>query len=237
MHSTHRLPLAALLSLLTACQSAPADSAPAEPAEGTLRVGFLLVDGVYNSELMAPFDVFQHTIFHTSPGMEVFTVAPSEEAVRSFEGLEILPHYTFASHPPIDVLVVPSAEHSMDSDLEDEVLMAWVRAVGAEADWILSLCDGAFVLAQSGLLDGLESTTFPGDIGAYRERFPHLVVHEGAIFVHDGKAITSSGGARSYDPALYLCERLYGAELARGIGRGLVLDWDPAGVPHVVVQR
>ena len=89
------------------------------PSERRLQVGFLIVDGVYNSELMAPYDIFQHTIFHTEPGMEVFTVSPDGEDVTSFEGLRIGAHYSLADAPPIDVLVVPSAEHSMDSDLEN----------------------------------------------------------------------------------------------------------------------
>jgi transcriptional regulator GlxA family with amidase domain len=101
----------------------------------------------------------------------------------------------------------------------------------------VSLCDGAFGLAAAGLLDGLESTTFPGDVEAYRARFPQQVVHAGVSFVHDGRAITSAGGAKSYDPAMYLCEMLYGVDVARGIGRGMVIDWDVAQVQHVVVER
>jgi transcriptional regulator GlxA family with amidase domain len=224
------------LGLVGGCRATVEGAGGPGAVEGRLRVGFLIVDGVYNSELVAPYDVFQHTVFHTEPGMEVFTVAPSASTVRSFEGLEIVPHYTYRTAPPIDVLVVPSAEHSMDSDLEDERLMSWVRRVGSEADYVLSLCDGAFVLAAAGLLDGLESTTFPGDIEAYRERFPRLVVHQDVSFVHDGRAITSAGGAKSYDPALYLCELLYGAEVARGIGAGLVIDWDASRIEHVVVK-
>ncbi len=126
-----------------------------------LRVGFLVVDGVYNSELMAPWDIFHHTVFHTEPGMEVFAVSPDGGPVRSFERLEIGAHCGFDDHPEIDVLVVPSAEHSMDSDLENEALLAWVRKVGSRAEFLVSLCDGAFVLAAAGLLDGLGSTPFP----------------------------------------------------------------------------
>jgi transcriptional regulator GlxA family with amidase domain len=193
-----------------------------------LRVGFLVVDGVYNSELMAPWDIFHHTVFHTEPGMEVFAVSPDGEPVTSFEGLEIGAHYGFDDYPEIDVLVVPSAEHSMDSDLENEGLMRWVRKVGSRADFLVSLCDGAFVLAAAGLLDGLESTTFPGDVDRYVERFPNLEVHRGVSFVHDGKALTSQGGARSYDVAMYLVDHLYGEEVARGVAKGMVITWpDP----------
>jgi len=191
-----------------------------------LNVGFLAINGVYNSELMAPYDIFQHTIFHTEPGMETFIVSPTHDPIVTFEGITVTPHYSFEDAPDIDVLVVPSAEHNMDSDLEDENLISWVKAVGSKAQFIMSLCDGAFILAKAGLLDDVKCTTFPTDIAKFRDTFPHLDVYEDISFVHDGKAITSAGGAKSYDPSLYLVEFLYGKKVAEGVGRGLVIDWD-----------
>lgn len=203
-----------------------------------LNVAFLIVDGVYNSELVAPMDIFQHTIFHTEHGMKVFTVAPDSLPVTSFEGLKIIPDYSFFhdSLPSIDILVVPSAEHSMDSDLENEELISFIKTTGERATYVMSLCDGAFVLAKAGLVDGKESTTFPSDIDRYRKTFPDLTVHDGVSFVHDGKLITSVGGAKSYDPALYLSELLYGNKAAIGLGKGLVIDWDVQDYEFIVVD-
>lgn len=202
-----------------------------------LQVGFVVVEGVYNTELTAPLDVFQHTIFHSQPGMEVFTVAPSMEVVTTFEGLRIVPDHTFGTAPQVDVLVVPSAKHSMDHDLKNETMMAYIKQAGEKADFVLSLCDGAFVLAAAGLLEGRKSTTFPADVPRYKEMFADLEVVEGVSFVHDGNAITSAGGARSFDAALYLVELIYGKRAAGGIARGLVIDWDKDKVPHLVVRE
>ena len=190
-----------------------------------LNVGFLAIDGVYNSELIAPYDIFQHTIFHTELGMETFIVSPTHDPIETFEGITVTPHYSFKDAPDIDVLVVPSAEHNMDTDLEDENLISWVRAVGNKAQYVMSLCDGAFILAQAGLLEEVKCTTFPADIDKFKETFPQLDVYRDISFVHDGKAITSAGGAKSYDPALYLVEYLYGQKAAIGVGKGLVIDW------------
>ncbi len=212
---------------------------PAElPRDRPLKVGFLIVDGVYNTELTAPYDIFHHTVFHTDPGMEVFTVSPDGGAVTSFEGLEIGAHHSFASAPEIDVLVVPSAEHNMDSDLENAELIAWVRETGERAFFVVSLCDGAFVLAAAGLLDGLACTTFPGDQDRFAERFPDLDLRRGVSFVHHGKALTSEGGAKSFDVAMYLADHLYGEQAAKGIGGGLIIAWPPAAgtMPALVVE-
>jgi transcriptional regulator GlxA family with amidase domain len=230
-----------LLCLLAACTTTGATigtspAAPAEaptgyrpqlPSDRPLRAGFLVVDGVYNSELMAPYDILHHTIFHTEPGIEPVVISPDGRPVTSFEGLTIVPHHGFADAPPLDILVVPSAEHSMDSDLENEELIRWVRETGEQALYVISLCDGAFVLAQAGLLDGHAATTFPADQPAFAERFPNVDLRINVSFVASGKMLTSVGGAKSYDVAMWLVDHLYGTEVAQGVGRGMVITWPP----------
>ena len=81
------------------CSSQVEQSVASVDTSAELNAGFLLIDGVYNSELMAPYDIFQHTIFHADGGIKVFTVAPEDVAVTTFEGLRILPDYTFDDHP------------------------------------------------------------------------------------------------------------------------------------------
>jgi transcriptional regulator GlxA family with amidase domain len=200
------------------------------PIDRPLRAGFLIVDGVYNSELMAPYDIFQHTIFHTDPGIEVFTVSPDGKPVTTFEGLTLVPHFSFSDAPEIDILVVPSAVGSMDRDLENTELMDWVGRTGRQARFVVSLCDGAFVLAAAGLLDGRECTTFPGDQDRFAETFPELQLVRGVSFVHHGSVLTSEGGAKSYDVAIYLVDHLYGESVAQRVGRGLIIPWPPAPV-------
>jgi transcriptional regulator GlxA family with amidase domain len=204
--------------------------APDLPADRPLRAAFLVVDGVYNTELMAPYDVFQHTVFHTKPrpGIEVFTVSPDGRPVRTFEGLQVTPHHSFATAPPIDILVVPSAEGSMDRDLQNRTLIDWVQKTGAQARWVVSLCDGAFVLAQAGLLDGIAATTFPDDYQRFAETFPKVDLRINVSYVEAGKFLTSQGGTRSYTVALRLVDLLYGEQVARRVGHGLLIDWPPA---------
>ncbi len=212
----------------------PLIEVPVKPTK-ILNAAFLIIDGVYNSELVAPMDVLHHTVFHTDPGIRVFTVSQFKDPVTTFEGLRLIPDFAFStdSIPPIDILIVPSAEHSMDADLKNTALTNFVKENGRKATYIMSLCDGAFVLANAGLLDTFECTTFPADVQRFKEAFPHLKVHENISFVSDGKAITSAGGAKSYDPALFLVEHLYGRQVAEGIATGLVIDWDLNKVKHI----
>ncbi len=203
------------------------------------QVAFLIMDGVYNTELTAPYDIFQHTIFREGiKPMDVFTIAQNMDIVTSFEGLRILPDYSFQKpHPPIDILVVPSAEHHLDTDLLNDKMINWVKEVSEQALFVTSHCDGAFVLAKAGLLDNYASTTFPSDIDTYKEMFPQLNVLDSVLFVHDHKFITSVGGAKSFEAALYLCQHLYGKEIAKSLAGGLVIDWDLDKLKYHVVQE
>lgn len=203
------------------------------------NVAFLIMDGTFNTELTAPFDIFQHTIFRENiKAMNVFTVANTDNPITTFEGMRILPDFNYLkdSLPKIDVLVVPSAEHHLDTDLEDTKMIDFVKRVDKDAMFITSHCDGAFVLAKAGLLNDKVSTTFPSDIDKMRTTFPDLDIRKEVLFVHDGKYITSAGGAKSFEAALYLCEFLYGKEVAKSLAGGLVIDWNVDVVPHLIIK-
>jgi transcriptional regulator GlxA family with amidase domain len=211
-----------------------------ELKEGRYNVAFLIMNGTFNTELTAPFDIFQHTIFRKGiKQMNVFTVANTDRSITTFEGMRILPDFNYLkdSLPKIDILVVPSAEHHLDSDLEDTAMLDFVKRIDKEAAFITSHCDGAFVLAKAGILKDKVSTTFPSDIDQMRTTFPELDIRKEVLFVHDGKYITSAGGAKSFEAALYLCEYLYGKEIAQTLAGGLVIDWDVDKVPHLIVKQ
>ena len=211
-----------------------------EIKEGRYNVAFLIMDGTFNTELTAPFDIFQHTVFREGiKPMNVFTVANTDAAVTTFEGMRILPDFNYLkdSLPRIDILVVPSAEHHLDSDLEDKAMLAFVQRIDKDAKYVTSHCDGAFVLAKAGVLTDRVSTTFPSDIDKMRTAFPALDIRKDVLFVHDGKYITSAGGAKSFEAALYLCEYLYGKEVAKSLAGGLVIDWKLENVPHLIVNQ
>ncbi|WP_299245740.1 DJ-1/PfpI family protein [uncultured Aquimarina sp.] len=204
------------------------------------NVAFLIMDGTYNTEFTAPFDIFQHTQYRKNiKQMNVFTVANTDAPITTFEGVRIIPDYNYLKDalPKIDILVVPSAEHHLDTDLEDTAMIDFVKKVDQTAIYMTSHCDGAFVLAKAGVLSDVVSTTFPSDIDKMRNMFPDLDIRKDVLFVHDGKYITSAGGAKSFEAALYLCEYLYGVEIAKSLAGGLVIDWKLDQVPHLVISK
>lgn len=236
------IPALILLALTFACTGNNKTEAPGHRAAlvpGRYNVAFLIMNGTYNTEFTAPYDIFQHTQYRKQlRAMNVFTVANTPDVITTFEGLRVLPDfdYTRDTLPPIDILVIPSAEHHLDTDLKDTVMLNFVKRVDREALFMTSHCDGAFVLAAAGLLDTVVSTTFPGDLDLYRAKFPQLRVQDSVLFVHDGKYITSAGGAKSFEAALYLCQLLYGKQVAESLAEGLVIEWDLEAIPCLIPE-
>lgn len=218
-----RSALSALLlcASLAACNS-PAAHGAAIPAAAPVQhaprnVGILIFDGVFVTEFSAPFDTYKHV----GKDMNVFTVAP-KSAITTYEGVKIQPDYAFGSEPKIDVLVVPSGIHSVDTDLDNAAFIGWIQKTAGTAEYVTSHCWGAFSLAKAGLLDGRECTTFPTSIDDLQKKFPQTKTRKDQRFVVAGKTITSNGGLAAYEAALYLVEKLYGKETADKVSSGLV---------------
>ena len=99
---------------------------------------------------------------------------------------------------------------------------------------MITVCDGAFVLAATGLLNDRSATTFPSDRESFQDMFNKIDVRSDVRLVVDGKFITSVGGGMSYEPAFFLIERLYGREHAERTAGGLVWPWSLESVPHLI---
>ncbi|GAB5416649.1 MAG: hypothetical protein Crog4KO_21380 [Crocinitomicaceae bacterium] len=201
-----------------------------ELEKGNYNVAFLITDGTYNTEFTAPWDIYDHVRFRdVDKGMNLFTVSNTSNPITTFEGLKIQPDYNFLTEkiPHIDILVIPSAEHHLGSDLEDEKLVAFVKKTAEKATWVTTHCDGSFLLAKTGLLDNRFCTTFPADVQAMKDMFDGPRVMDSAIIVQDSKYITSAGGAKSFEASLLLCNRLYGNAIAEELAEGMVVDWGP----------
>jgi transcriptional regulator GlxA family with amidase domain len=150
-------------------------------------------------------------------------VASTPGLVRARAGLEVKPDFSFSTHPPIDVLLIPGGV--VAKEFEHRALLEWIAQQSATSKITASVCTGAFLLAQAGVLQGLPATTHWEDIADLRAMFPDLEVKENQRWVEAGKIITSGGISAGIDMSLHLVERLAGRELALATAKQMEVSW------------
>ncbi len=194
-------------------------------------VGILLFDEVEVLDAFGPFEVFSvaQTADPDDLGGNLFTVVTISETggpVRTRGGLTVTPHHSFENHPPLDIVVVPGG-YGTRAQVTNATALDWLRARTAEAELRTSVCTGAFLLAEIGLLDGHSATTHWGSIDRLRDGYRNIDVQEDVRFVDEGTIITSAGISAGIDMALHVVARLHGTDAARATARYMEYDWRP----------
>jgi transcriptional regulator GlxA family with amidase domain len=185
------------------------EQAPKEQRKGKLNVAVLLFEGVELLDFAGPAEVFG--VAGEGMSFRVFTVAEKTDVVRAIGGVQVKPEFTFKDAPRADVLVIPGGS----TRNVGKTGIAWIREAGKDAQVVLSVCMGAFLLAEAGLLDGCEATTHRWGLENLQKAAPKCKVVSNKRFVDNGKIITTAGVTAGIDGALHVVERLCGKKAAR----------------------
>jgi transcriptional regulator GlxA family with amidase domain len=199
------------------------------------NVGILLFDGVEVLDFAGPFEVFSRT--RLTPGLEsrrdeesapfqVFTVARRHAPVTCIGGLSVVPAHAFDDAPRIDLLLVPGG-FGTRALLHDEEVLGFIRRTAEAARGTASVCSGALLLAQAGLLDGRRATTHWGVLERLEALGRGVTVEREARVVDDG-VLTSAGVAAGMDLAFYVVEQLCGRDVADETARYIEYRRAPA---------
>jgi putative intracellular protease/amidase len=197
--------------------AAPAHAMPA----ATVRAAVLIFGGVQVIDFAAPYEVFGQA------GYEVFTVAAEPGPILTSMGLQVAPRHVFADAPRAEVVLVPGGE--VAAAQKDARVLEWLRGQAPHATHVVSVCNGAFILAAAGLLDGLRATTFYDLIGALRSEAPRTQVVSDRRFVDNGKVITTAGLSSGIDGALHVVSRISGPGRAQMAALNMEYDWKSDG--------
>ena len=191
------------------------------PATGKINVAFLISKGADVMDIAGPWEAFGDTMlttkgkpWHLSDGddmvmpFEVYTVSDSLKPVDA-NGLNIVPNYSFDNAPKPQVIVIPAQSGRTAAQ------KAWLLANSASADVTMSVCTGAEVLAEYGLLDGQTATTHHDFEASMQKKYPAVRFVSGTRFVENGKIATAGGLTSGIDLALHIVERYYGDDVAQ----------------------
>ena len=198
------------------------------------RIVFAVFDGLQSLDLTGPWEVFAGaSAAAASSGRagddekrraayELTAASVGGAPVRSSSGLALAPGAALESIDTLDTLVVVGGTGTRPA-LADEPLIAEIARLAARAERVASVCTGAFLLAEAGLLDGRRVATHWAWAGRLAELYPAVDVDPEPVYVRDGELITSAGVTAGIDLALALVEEDLGPAVALAIARDLVV--------------
>ena len=188
------------------------------------RVGILVFPNVEVLDFCGPYEVFSVTRLdedrrrEESSPFEVLLLAESADPVVATGGLRVIPDATLETCPPLDVLVVPGGWGTR-KEISNERVLTWIAARAKEVETLTSVCTGAMLLGQVGLLDGRRATTHWRSLDWMRQSFPAVTVEGKLHVVEDGNVLTSAGISAGIDMALRVVARYFGETVGRATAR------------------
>jgi putative intracellular protease/amidase len=196
--------------------------AAARPDPATKKVAILIFDNVQVIDYSGPLEVF------ADAGFDVFTVAATKDPVTTAAGdaVKLTPKYTFADAPQADLIVIPGGGFEA---AKDSATVAWIKRESEHAEHTMSVCNGAFTLANTGLLDGLKATTTAGNINRLRQSYPTITVAADQRIVDNGKILATAGLSAGIDGALHMVDVMKGAGAGQSVALAMEYDWRPNG--------
>lgn len=192
-------------------------------------IGIVIFPQVEEMDFVAPFEVLSYINKVQPSSTTVKIIAATLEPVVAFNGLKIVPDYTFEDCPPLDIVVVPGGKGRITS-MYDEDLQEFVARHSHTAKYITSVCTGAFILAEANLLRGKVATTHHAALAELRN-YAEITVVDNKKVVHVDNIITAAGVTSGLELGFYLLQLLFGKDLAQKVAAGMEykIDWENLG--------
>ncbi|SIT43437.1 AraC family transcriptional regulator [Paraburkholderia ribeironis] len=190
-----------------------------------MKVAIVVFDGVQALDVAGPLDVFAeaNTFLSAHQRYDVTLVGREAGTVTCSNGMQLAVSFGYADREiQWDLLLIAGGPQLPDAQPSNEFL-TWLQNQARSASRFGSVCNGAFVLAHAGLLDGKEVTTHWSDANRLSNEFPHANVQPDRIFVRDGRLFTSAGVTAGIDLCLSLVAEDWGHELAVRVAKRLVV--------------
>jgi transcriptional regulator GlxA family with amidase domain len=196
-------------------------------------VGILVFEQVEILDFCGPYEVLSITRFlnkenqrtEDSP-FKVKLISETGSIVRCRGDLKVLADFNFDNHPKFDLILVPGGWGTR-KEVQNPVLIKWLKKQQQNTQLVVSVCTGSFLLAEAGFLEGLEVTTHWASIERMRKTYPRVKIIQGERFIvtGQGRVVTSAGIAAGIDMSLFLVSELVGKEVAQKTAHYMEYPW------------
>jgi transcriptional regulator GlxA family with amidase domain len=192
-----------------------------------MNIGIYIYDQAEVLDFSGPFEVFSVANRLAKLGWSIWLIGVSENLVEARGAFKVMPHYSIQNVPALDLLIVVGGVHP--EEVHKREVIDWITETAEKVQVVASICTGAFLLAEAGLLDSLEVTTHWEEILDLQRNYPNLQVREGVRWIEQGKLFTAAGISAGIDLSLELVSKFAGEELAERTAQQMEYAWSRAG--------
>ncbi|APR81228.1 ThiJ/PfpI family protein [Minicystis rosea] len=186
-------------------------------------IGIVIFEAAEELDYVGPWEVFSAMAMRSGQD-RVVLIAEREGPIRSAKGMRVLPDCTFDDAPPLDVVLVPGGQGTR-REVQNPVIIEWLRKVSASCTWVTSVCTGSLLLHEAGPARGKRVTTHWSFVDTLRKR-GDITVLDDVRFVRDGNLVTAAGVSAGIDMALWLVGQIHDPAFARAVQR--YIEYHPA---------
>lgn len=192
----------------------------------TWTVGILLFNEVEVLDFAGPFEAFSITTLTDSDKQpfSVKTISETGKLVSARNGLKVQPDYSFEDKVHFDIVIVPGGYGAEAIEINNPVVIEWIKEQANKADIVGSVCTGAFLLAQAGLLDYKSATTHWMDLDILQKKFPKVKVQQDVKFIQSGNIYTSAGVSAGINMSLSIISQLLNNDIAKFTAKRMEFD-------------
>ncbi len=189
-----------------------------------LKVGIFLFNEVEVLDFAGPFEVFSLASIDSEKLCKVITIGETGEIISARNGLKVLPQANFKEAPVLDILIIPGGYGAEEIEIKNEKVIDWIREQKNHIKILASVCTGAFLLAEAGILDRKKATTHWMDIERLTREYPKIEVINHSKFVDEGEIITAGGISAGINMSFHIIQRLFGEDVAKATAKRMEYD-------------
>jgi transcriptional regulator GlxA family with amidase domain len=195
-----------------------------------LNVGIYLYKNAEVLDFSGPFEVFStaNHLNNENLQLNVSLIGETDLSIEARGGFCVTPKYDIHTHPELDLLIVVGGVHT--DEMQKTHIIQWIQEQGHKVPIMASVCTGAFLLAQAGILNSYQATTHWSDIEEFRQAYPDIPIIENVRWVDNQNVITSGGISAGIDMSLHLVSKLCSQQLAFSTAKQMEFQWNNTGI-------
>jgi transcriptional regulator GlxA family with amidase domain len=184
-----------------------------------MKVGILIFNEVEVLDFAGPFEVFSIASKNNENLFYVETIGQTSEVISARNGLKVLPSAKFSDNSNYDILIIPEV-----IEINNMVVIDWIKEQQSKVKILASVCTGALLLAEAGILNGKKATTHWMDLDRLENDYAEVEVIRKVKFVDEGNIFTSAGISAGINLSFHIIKKFFGADVAISTAKRMEYD-------------